>query len=85
MHALTAVTAKQILGLAKGTPLLRYGKPIGKIVEEKIGEDGKKRRECWVVPELVGEKGSLGWPLPAMKVVQRRDGRGEWGVERVVG
>ena len=85
MHALTAVTAKQILGLAKGTPLLRYGKPIGKIVEERIGEDGKRRRECWVVPELVGEKGSLGWPLPAMKVVQRRDGRGEWGVERVVG
>lgn len=85
MHALTAVTAKQILGLAKGTPLLRYGKPIGKMVEERIGEDGKRRGECWVVPELVGEKGSAGWPLPAMRVVQRRDGRREWGVERVVG
>ena len=85
MHALTAVTAKQILGLAKGTPLLRYGKPIGRIVEERVGEDGKRRRECWVVPELVGEKGSIGWPLPAQKVLQRRDGRGEWIVERVVG
>ncbi len=85
MHALTAVTGKQILGLARGTPLLRYGKPVGKIMEEKVGEDGKRRRECWVVPELVGEKGSIGWPLPAQKVVQRRDGRGEWAVERVVG
>ena len=85
MHALTAVTGKQILGLARGTPLLRYGKPVGKIVEEKLGEDGKRRRECWVVPELVGEKGSIGWPLPAQKVVQKRDGRGEWVVEKVVG
>ena len=85
MHALTAVTGKQILGLARGTPLLRYGKPVGKIVEEKMGEDGKRRRECWVVPELVGEKGSTGWPLPAQKVLQRKDGKGEWVVEKVVG
>ena len=49
MHALTSITAKQILGLAKGTPLLRYGKPIGKIIEqEKVGEDGMRRRECWI-------------------------------------
>ena len=50
------------------------------------GGDGMRRRECWVGVELVGEKGRGGWPLPAMKVVQRRDGRrGEWVVERVVG
>ena len=88
MHALTPITAKQILGLAKSTPLLRYGKPIGKIVEHENmdGGDGMRRRECWVGVELVGEKGRGGWPLPAMKVVQRRDGRrGEWVVERVVG
>ena len=54
-------------------------------MDEKIGEDGKRRRDCWVVPELVGEKGSSGWPLPAQKVLQRKDGRGEWVVEKVVG
>ncbi len=80
MHALTAVTAKQIAGLAKGTPLLVYGKPIG-----KIEEGDSKTRTCWVVPSLVGEKGSMGWPLPAQKVVQKRDGRGEWVVEKVIG
>ena len=80
MHALTAVTAKQVAGLAKGTPLLVYGKPIGKI------EDGdSKTRTCWVVPSLVGEKGSMGWPLPAQKVVQNKDGKGEWIVEKRVG
>ena len=80
MHALTAVTAKQIAGLAKGTPLLVYGKPIGKIEEG----DGRTRT-CWVVPSLVGEKGGMGWPLPAQKVVQKRNGKGEWVVEKVVG
>lgn len=80
MRALTAVTAKQVAGLAKGTPLLVYGKPIGKIEE---GEG--KMRTCWVVPSLVGEKGSMGWPLPAQKVVQKRDGKGEWVVEKVIG
>lgn len=80
MHALTAVTAKQIAGLAKGTPLLAYGKPIG-----KIDEGDSKTRTCWVVPSLVGEKGSMGWPLPAQKVVQKRDGKGEWVVEKVIG
>ena len=80
MRALTAVTAKQIAGLAKGTPLLVYGKPIG-----KIEEGDSKTRTCWVVPSLVGEKGSLGWPLPAQKVVQKKDGKGEWVVEKVIG
>ena len=79
MHALTAVTAKQITGLAKGTPLLEYGKPVG-----KIEEADSKTRTCWVVPSLVGEKGGMGWPLPAQKVVQKKDGRGEWSVERVI-
>ena len=89
LHPLTPITPKQILGLARGTQLLRYGKPIGKIVEHEgdmNGGDGMRRRECWVGVELVGEKGRAGWPLPAVKVVQRREGgRGEWVVERVVG
>lgn len=80
MHALTAVTARQIAGLAKGTPLLVYGKPI-----EKIEEGDRKTRTCWVIPSLVGEKGGMGWPLPAQKVVQKKDGKGEWVVEKVIG
>lgn len=82
MHALGAVSGRQVAGLARGTPLLRYGKPVGKM-EEVEGSGGRERR-CWVVPSLVGETGSMGWPLPAEKVVQRKDGRGEWVVERVI-
>ncbi|MCJ1439732.1 MAG: putative ATP-dependent RNA helicase DHR1 [Stictis urceolatum] len=81
MHPLTPVTAVQLSALAKDTPLLEYGKPIGKV--EQLGEAGK--RVTWVVPSLIGEKGRGGWPLPAVKVVQRKDGRGGWVVERRVG
>ncbi|KZF21350.1 P-loop containing nucleoside triphosphate hydrolase protein [Xylona heveae TC161] len=49
-----------------------------------IGEDGKERRICWVIPSLTPGPGSLGWPLPARKVVQRRDGTRGWVVERVI-
>jgi len=80
MHALTAITGKQIAALARGTPLLVYGKPIGKIEEE-----GSETRRCWVVPSLVGEKGGTGWPLPAQKVVQKKDRKGEWVIDRVIG
>ncbi len=78
MHALTSVTDKQIQALAKGTPLLEYGKPVGKIVEVESGV-----RECWVGVEVRGEKGNEGWPLGARRVVQRRKG-GEWVVEKIV-
>lgn len=81
MHALAAVTGKQTAALAQGSPLLEYGKPIGKVVES---EDGGRRRECWVGVELRGQKGREGWPLGAKRVVQVRRG-GEWVVEKVVG
>lgn len=79
MHALCSVTGKQLAALTKGTPLLEYSKPIGKIVEL----DGGKR-ECWVIPELVGDKGGRRWPLPAQKVVQSRQGREGWVIEKVL-
>ncbi|KAL8771267.1 MAG: hypothetical protein Q9209_003172 [Squamulea sp. 1 TL-2023] len=78
MHALTSVTDRQIQALAKGTPLLEYGKPIGKIVEIE-----ESKRECWVGVEVRGQKGREGWPLGARRVVQKRNG-GEWVVETVV-
>ena len=83
MHALTTVNEVVLASLARGTPLLEYGKPIGK-VEEGFGPSGKTRT-CFVNVNLVGEKGTMGWPLTAQKVVQRRDPRGEWIVEQVLG
>ena len=82
MHPLVSLSGKQIAALANGTTLLEYGKPIGKIREL----EGKAReRECFVVPSLIGEKGGLGWPLPAVKVVQKKNDKGIWGVDKVVG
>lgn len=83
MHALTPVSGLQLAALTHGTPLLRYGKPIGKV---EVLEGRPERRKGWVVPSLVGGAGGgLGWPLAARRVVERRDARGGWVVERVVG
>lgn len=81
MFPLTAASGPQLAALAHNTPLLGYGKPIGKIVQPG-GQSNL--RECWVIPSLVGESGSggTGWPLPAKKVLQKRDGSGEWVIEK---
>jgi ATP-dependent RNA helicase DHX37/DHR1 len=76
MHPLASVTGKQIAALARGTPLLEYGKPVGKV--EVLGRE----RVCWVVPSLVGGEG-MGWPLPPAKVRQGRE-RGGWVVRELV-
>ena len=81
MFPLTAVSGLQISALAHGTPLLEYGKPIGKI--ESFG-GSPERRECWVIPSLVGGMGTTGWPLPAKKVVQKKDKKLGWVIERFV-
>jgi ATP-dependent RNA helicase DHX37/DHR1 len=79
MHTLTEVTGRQLASLAKGTPLISYGKPIKEVKLEN--NEGGKLREVWVVPSLNAEgKGGLGWPLPAKKVTQRRIA-GNWVVE----
>jgi ATP-dependent RNA helicase DHX37/DHR1 len=84
MHALTDISGGQLASLAKGTPLLQYGKPIKEVMPRaRAGEQGQENvRECWVVPYLKAEgTGGLGWPLPARKVTQRKvPGRG-WVVE----
>ncbi|KAK2764932.1 putative ATP-dependent RNA helicase DHR1 [Arachnomyces sp. PD_36] len=79
MHALTAPSGLHLSALAHGTPLIEYGKPIGKV--ESLGGKPEKR-ECWVIPSLVGERGSTGWPLPAKKVVQRKDAKEGWVIEK---
>ncbi|GAB1314921.1 putative ATP-dependent RNA helicase DHR1 [Madurella fahalii] len=69
MHALTDLTGAQVASVAKGTPLISYGKPIKEV---KDGKDGDVR-EVWVVPYLRAETGGgLGWPLPVRKITQRK-------------
>uniref|UniRef100_A0A093VA92 RNA helicase n=1 Tax=Talaromyces marneffei PM1 TaxID=1077442 RepID=A0A093VA92_TALMA len=79
MFPLSAPSGPQLAALANGTPLLEYGKPIGKV--EPLG-GMPERRQCVVVPSLVGEAGTTGWPLPAKKVVQVKDPKEGWIVEK---
>ncbi|OBT55467.1 hypothetical protein VE04_04777 [Pseudogymnoascus sp. 24MN13] len=70
MHALVDVSGGQLAALAKGTPLLQYGKPIK---EGRQLDKAGLEKECWVVPYLRAEgKNDMGWPLPARKVVQKK-------------
>ncbi|PBP22784.1 DEAH-box RNA helicase [Diplocarpon rosae] len=82
MHALTDITGSQLAALAKGTPLLHYGKPIKEVMPTMKSETNANVRECWVIPYLRAVRTSgIGWPLPARKVTQRKiAGRG-WVVE----
>ncbi|KAL9105459.1 MAG: hypothetical protein Q9227_009368 [Pyrenula ochraceoflavens] len=79
MFPLTDISGNKLTSLASGSPLLSYGKPIGKI-EEAGGAPA--RRECWVVPSLAGHVGTMGWPLPARKVLQRKDPKEGWVIEK---
>lgn len=82
MHALTDITGNQLAALAKGTPLIDYGKPI-KEVMPKLSGAIEDTRECWVIPYLKAEGTvGLGWPLPARKVTQKKmPGKGGWVVQ----
>ncbi|OJD16603.1 hypothetical protein AJ78_03243 [Emergomyces pasteurianus Ep9510] len=81
MFPLTAVSGLQLSALGHGTPLIEYGKPIGKI---ELVAGGSDKRECWVIPALKGDPGSVGWPLPAKKVVQRKDRKHGWVIEKFI-
>ncbi|KAF6841760.1 ATP-dependent RNA helicase DHR1 [Colletotrichum plurivorum] len=76
MHTLTDIKGGQLASLVKGTPLVRYGKPVKEVTVTTA------TREVWVVPYLRAE-GTVGqgWPLPMRKVKQRKViGKG-WVVE----
>ncbi|KAI1173676.1 DEAH-box RNA helicase [Nemania sp. FL0916] len=69
MLALTDVSGAQVSALAKGTPLISYGKPIKQV--QALAD--ASTRECWVVPYLRAEgTGGQGWPLPVKKVTQKK-------------
>lgn len=80
MFPLVAPSGLQLSAIAHNTPLLEYGKPIGKI--EAVEGSVPPRRTVWVVPSLVGEKGGTGWPLPAKKVVQVKNAKEGWVIEK---
>lgn len=82
MHALTDITGSQLAALAKGTPLIHYGKPIKEVMPHIKNTGDANVRECWVIPYLRAEgTGGVGWPLPARKVKQTKiPGKG-WIVE----
>lgn len=111
MHPLAPVTAKQLVSLTAGTPLLQWSSPLSTVGRYSLGsagagasagtsagvlhpngdhdqqqpsstEKGEARREVWSIPSLVGPPGSLGWPLAATKIVQRKDAAIGWTYER---
>ncbi|KOS18793.1 putative ATP-dependent RNA helicase DHR1 [Escovopsis weberi] len=81
MHAITDVSGSQLAGLAKGTPLLSYGKPIKEVKGQAL-VDGAVVRECWVIPYLRAENtAGQGWPLPAQRVKQKKVAGKGWVIE----
>lgn len=85
MHPLTPLTRPQLANLARGTSLLEYGKPIvGGKIQSLDRKEGKERRECEVEISLRGSPGSMGWPLGTRRVIQRRDAKMGWAVEKEV-
>ncbi|KAJ5280069.1 ATP-dependent RNA helicase DHR1 [Penicillium angulare] len=82
MFPLVAPSGLQLAALAHDTPLIAYGKPVGKT---DTLEGIPQRRSCWVIPSLVGDGGGTGWPLPAKKVVQKKDPKEGWVIEKFVG
>ncbi|CAK7265253.1 putative ATP-dependent RNA helicase DHR1 [Sporothrix epigloea] len=78
MRSLVDLTGLQLASLLQGTPLLSYGKPI----KETFRSDDGRERECWVVPELNADVGvgRVGWPLPAIKVRQRKEPGQGWEI-----
>lgn len=81
MFPLVTPSGLQLAAIAHDTPLIEYGKPIGKT---EVLEGIPQRRSCWVIPSLVGDAGGTGWPLPAKKVVQKKDPREGWVIEKFV-
>ena len=81
MFPLVVPSGPQLAAIAHETPLLEYGKPIGKT---EILDGIPVRRSAWVVPSLVGDAGGTGWPLPAKKVIQKKDPREGWVIEKFV-
>nr|POE84612.1 putative atp-dependent rna helicase dhr1 [Quercus suber] len=84
LHPLTTVGPKQLATLAEGSGLLQIGKPLGRIEDLPRDEKGAMRRQCVVGISLRGSMSAEGWPIGGWKVVQKRDRKGEWVLEKVL-
>jgi ATP-dependent RNA helicase DHX37/DHR1 len=62
---LTAISAREIEPLAKGTPLIQYSKPLNYPPPRMFAENGVMKKEVYVVPRF-GIQGR-GWELPSVK------------------
>ncbi|ANB14177.1 Ecm16p [Sugiyamaella lignohabitans] len=74
MKPLTDITPSQLSNVARSSALITYSKPLGPPYGPRSITPTK--RECWVVPRFgaaIGS-GSVGWDLPAKKVIQEKDG-----------
>ena len=83
MVVLTGVESGNVVaGLAKGTRLLGWGKPLGGKVEVGEGEGGSLRKEVWCqrILRREGGAGDRGWELGVEKVRMVKRGGG-WVVE----
>jgi ATP-dependent RNA helicase DHX37/DHR1 len=66
MHTLTDLTGRELANIAKGSPLLTYGKPV-----KEVGATDNTR-EVWVVPYLRSETGGgMGWYVSASSFLYR--------------
>lgn len=80
MHSLTDSTSVTLAGIAKGTPLLEYSKPIGQIKVASGTTEGATR-ECTVRMTLRAENsGGQGWPMGEKKVKQKKMASKGWVV-----
>ena len=77
MLPLTDITARQLVALARDTPLLKWTKPI----KEISTDDGGLVREGWFAPEMkIPGATMVAWPLPMIRVRQRKVGGKGWVV-----
>ena len=90
MFPITPLDGRTLVNLTKDTALLEYGRVVTSMKVEELG-DVPKRRVCWVTTELKGAReegtvGSMGWPLPAVRVRQVLDLKASsgWRVEEVL-
>lgn len=88
LHPITPVSPGEMFALAYNTPLLEWQKPSK--VEKRYVEEGKEKMAAICTPQLVGERAGGGegrrqeWPLLARRVVQRKDAKKGWIVEKVL-
>ncbi|EWC45097.1 hypothetical protein DRE_06236 [Drechslerella stenobrocha 248] len=76
IRPLTALSGRQLVNLAKGSPLLTFSKPLDRPapIVKADDETGGITRECWVIPRFGAAVGRAdqGWTLPPRRVTQKK-------------